>query len=124
MDKLVLDLITQFFFDEVKYLLVTLLNKGNQVLKEVHVSEKGQELIIRIIIDSFGFESTTLQKKQKLVELFISEFLTLWNKQVPKWLSTFDVASNMNRADMDSMNDIDVNDADNNYVLSESEKNF
>lgn len=111
MDKLVLDLATWSFSNEVKQLLVTLLNKDNQVVKEAYASEKEQKLMVRTIIDSFGSESITPQKRQVLAELFISEPLTLQNRQASEWLSTIDAASDIDGADADSVNNVDINDA-------------
>lgn len=124
MDKLVLDLATQSFSDEVKHLLITLLNEGNQVVKEAHASERGQELMARTITDPFGPKSATPQKRQASAEPFISEPLTPRNRQASEQLSAIDAASNMDGADADGVNDADVNDADNDYIPSKFEENL
>lgn len=124
MDKSVLDLATRSFSDEVKHLLVTLLNEGNQAVKEAYASESRQELMTRTITDPFGPESATPQRRQASAEPFISEPLTPRNRQAPERLSAIDAASDMDGADADGVNDADVNDADNDYVPSESEENL
>lgn len=133
-----LDLATQSFSDEVKNLLVTLLNEGNQKVRESHTSERRREIMTRrirledmsvsmdavtltesttTITEPFIPESSTSRKRQTPAELLISESLTPQKRQTPERLGAIGTAGDANGADADGVDDANSTDTD--YILDD-----
>jgi hypothetical protein len=136
-DKSVVDLATRAFSDEVKSLLVDLLNEGNRQVREAHQSLEGQRLLAKrdtlpFTSTSFGYQDLNDKMITEVDELAETRTRSKRTRNAPQRLATqllaeshvYNDFSKLEASDEESFSDFTENDGSfTNETSDESDTN-